>query len=404
MKTSTDFYKKIVLIVCVLIASQAFSQSKNILLIGNSYLLTDYSPTNGQYTRVPYYLQNMITSNGKTDEVFCSSNPGRALDYQLTRAGARGWAGKINTAIPLDAASLNENYRILGNIETALGSVFKDKAGNFVNKWDAVVLQDHSESLLETSPTATDPSAYNQTNIKNYYVSLMDKIIAKSTSVRPKFYLYKTWALLNISGQNRINTKNTITDRLNLLETDLKTNYNPTSTPPANTTTIAVSIVADVVDLYLTNSGNDKIFGIPNDAKHPSLTGSYLIALSLYASIYGEVPEMDSKFLPVEVSLKDAKTIVRLVKQVYTSPTSILLISQNDDYWNITPNPVKENLTVKFEYRNNFDKLFLYNSEGKLVRIIEALATTTINFEDLQKGIYFLRSNTYHKSFKIIKN
>jgi Secretion system C-terminal sorting domain len=401
MKTSKKNFHKLVLIVCFLITMQSFSQAKNILLLGNSYTLTDYAvPANGQYTRVPHYLQSMITSNDKIDEVFCSSNPGSPLSSHITRTG-NGTAATVST---VESSTLNQNYRIGAKIDNVLNSIFRNRAGNLIDKWDFVVMQDHSQALTEEDPASSNPPAYNQIGIKNYYVTLMNKVIAKSTSVRPKFYLYKTWPLLNTSGQNLINIKQKITSRLNALKADLNNVYNPISPAPAVQTSIAISSITDVVGLYLNNSGNDKPFGIPNDSKHPSLTGSYLIALCLYATIYGEVPDMDSKFRPADVTLKDAKTIVRLVRQIYTPTLSISEIDQYDSHFTIYPNPVIDDLTVKFKNINDLDKLLLYNVDGKLVKELKAEETTKINFSGFEKGVYFLKSSKHEQSIKVLKN
>ena len=76
----------------------------------------------------------------------------------------------------------------------------------------------------------------------------------------------------------------------------------------------------------------------------------------------------------------------------------------------VFPNPVKQNLNIKFDSKNNEDLIIqLYNISGKqiLTKILKNKnKTETINFEKYNNGVYFLKTissdGKYIENFKII--
>ncbi|MBN1252542.1 MAG: T9SS type A sorting domain-containing protein [Bacteroidales bacterium] len=96
------------------------------------------------------------------------------------------------------------------------------------------------------------------------------------------------------------------------------------------------------------------------------------------------------------------------------SDFSISTLSKFENSKNFTvkvfPNPVKDNLNIKFESNNN-EKLIiqLYDISGKQIltkTLKEINKIETINFEKYNNGIYILKTisstNNYFETFKII--
>jgi len=85
-------------------------------------------------------------------------------------------------------------------------------------------------------------------------------------------------------------------------------------------------------------------------------------------------------------------------------------IEDNNYSVKVYPNPVKDNLNIKFDPNNKEDLLiYLYNITGKQI-LTKTLKNNnkieTINFKKLNNGIYFLKTlssdGKYSETFKIV--
>ncbi|MCF8297081.1 MAG: T9SS type A sorting domain-containing protein [Saprospiraceae bacterium] len=74
--------------------------------------------------------------------------------------------------------------------------------------------------------------------------------------------------------------------------------------------------------------------------------------------------------------------------------------------FNLFPNPAKENITIKFDSSNDYEKIEIIDMLGKTVKTIitqTANNKISIDISDLDNGIYFLKGNSQVKKFVVSK-
>ena len=72
--------------------------------------------------------------------------------------------------------------------------------------------------------------------------------------------------------------------------------------------------------------------------------------------------------------------------------------------WNISPNPVKDILTIRFLAGQSNDVIAIYNILGELIKKIDSSPTTTlISMGEFPSGVYILKSMNMNATYKIVK-
>lgn len=85
----------------------------------------------------------------------------------------------------------------------------------------------------------------------------------------------------------------------------------------------------------------------------------------------------------------------------YYSNTSIINEEVNNQTFYIYPNPASETLTIIFANNNNKKQVQIFNLFGVLLKEFDTTESTQINIDDLQKGLYFIRTN--NKAYQTLK-
>ncbi|MFH0894837.1 MAG: PKD domain-containing protein [Bacteroidota bacterium] len=72
--------------------------------------------------------------------------------------------------------------------------------------------------------------------------------------------------------------------------------------------------------------------------------------------------------------------------------------------WTIFPNPASETITIKFAKGPIQEEIQIYSAIGRLTKVIDASATTTLRIADLPNGLYIIRlKNSKQHPLKFIK-
>lgn len=72
--------------------------------------------------------------------------------------------------------------------------------------------------------------------------------------------------------------------------------------------------------------------------------------------------------------------------------------------FNLFPNPAKENITIKFDASNDYEKIEIIDMLGKTIKTLITQTTNNqliIDVSDLNNGIYFLKGKTQVKKFVV---
>ena len=82
----------------------------------------------------------------------------------------------------------------------------------------------------------------------------------------------------------------------------------------------------------------------------------------------------------------------------YSHNTAIItdvpeLTDPNDDSFNVTltPNPVKDRLTISTDYNKGRAGVHIINAQGMIVRNFNMIGSTTVDMSDLPAGIYVVQ-------------
>jgi Secretion system C-terminal sorting domain len=155
------------------------------------------------------------------------------------------------------------------------------------------------------------------------------------------------------------------------------------------------------------------------DESHPSVAGTYAAACSFYAAIFRSDPTQITfngglSDTDAEVIRQAAKVVVfdnllnwniGLYDHLLDSSCQALGIDDNTkDYWILSPNPVKDVLTIRFSEEQGNDTISIYSILGELIKKIDSSSTTTIiNLSELPSGMYILKSMNTKATCKIVK-
>jgi PKD repeat protein len=76
---------------------------------------------------------------------------------------------------------------------------------------------------------------------------------------------------------------------------------------------------------------------------------------------------------------------------------------KHDLIWNIYPNPAAETITISLTASFENEQIQIYNSLGRVTKVIKVFGTTTIDIADFPKGMYFIRLKNSKAVLKFIK-
>jgi hypothetical protein len=350
---------KIILLTLLLYSANFLAQNtKQVLFLGNSYTA---------YNNLPQMTANIAASAGKT------------LIFDMNAPGG---------------------YYI-GQHVTNATSLAKIQGG----EWDNVVLQDQSMAL-----------AYPGYFMNSMRSSIKMDSIVKAHNPCAQTLFYGTWGRKNgdiyVCSQPYCAEDTVITRTFYQMNSDIQTHYKIFADSLKASMSPVGTVWANIRQQY------PSIELFDPDESHPSLAGTYAAACSFYAAIFRSDPTQIT--FNAGLSNADAANIRLAAKQVVYNnlngwnigPYDNLLDSSclalgNEEfsygYWNISPNPVVDVLTIRFAPGQQNDVLTLYNIFGVLVKKIDASQATTISLGELPTGVYILKSMNTKHTFKILK-
>lgn len=350
---------KIPLLICLLFTVVFMAQNtKRALFLGNSYTHFNY---------LPQMTANVAASAGKT------------LIFDMNAPGG---------------------YYIGQHVTNAV-SLAKIQIGN----WDNVILQDQSLAL-----------AYPGYFMNGIHSSIQMDSIIKANNQCAQTMFYATWGRKNgdsyICSQPYCEVNTVITRDFYQMNNDIQTHYKVF----ADSLKASMSPVGTVWANIRQHHPTIELFD--PDESHPSLAGTYAAACSFYAAIFRSDPTEIT--FNGGLSDTDAESIRQAAKEVvfdYLLNWNIGLYDDlldssclalgNDDYgqelWIISPNPVKDVLTIRASDGHSNDVMVIYTILGELVKTIDCSPTTIINLNELPSGVYILKSMNTKATFKIVK-
>lgn len=351
---------KITVLICLLYTVAFMAQdTKRVLFLGNSYTY---------FNNLPQMIANAAASAGK-NLIFDMNAPG--------------------------------GYYIGQHVTNAL-SLAKIQAGN----WDNVVLQDQSLAL-----------AYPGYFMNGINSSIkMDSIVKANNSCAQTLF-YGTWGRKNgdtyICSQPYCEVNTVITRDFYQMNSDIQTHYKVF----ADSLKASMSPVGTVWANIRQQHPSIELFD--PDESHPSVAGTYAAACSFYAAIFRSDPTQIT--FNGGLSDTEAGLIRQAAKEVvfdnllnwniglydYLLDSSCLVLGTDDYvkvYWTISPNPVKDVVTIRFSEEQGNDVISIYNILGELVKKTDSSpTTTTINLDELPSGVYILKSMNTKATYKIVK-
>lgn len=351
---------KITVLICLLYTVAFMAQdTKRVLFLGNSYTY---------FNNLPQMIANAAASAGK-NLIFDMNAPG--------------------------------GYYIGQHVTNAL-SLAKIQAGN----WDNVVLQDQSLAL-----------AYPGYFMNGINSSIkMDSIVKANNSCAQTLF-YGTWGRKNgdtyICSQPYCEVNTVITRDFYQMNSDIQTHYKVF----ADSLKASMSPVGTVWANIRQQHPSIELFD--PDESHPSVAGTYVAACSFYAAIFRSDPTQIT--FNGGLSDTEAGLIRQAAKEVvfdnllnwniglydYLLDNSCLVLGTDDYvkvYWTISPNPVKDVVTIRFSEEQGNDVISIYNILGELVKKTDSSpTTTTINLDELPSGVYILKSMNTKATYKIVK-
>ena len=341
------------LLICSIAKGQ--SQTKRALFLGNSYTYVN---------NLPQMVANVAISTGDT-LIFDNNTPG--------------------------------GYTFQGHSTNAI-SLAKIALGN----WDYVVLQEQSQ--LPSFPLSQVESDVFP------YAHILDSLInAKNLCAETVFYM--TWGRKNGDASNCASWPPVCTysgmDSLLNLRYSLMADNNNAIISPVGAVWKYIRQNFPLIDLYQA------------DGSHPSVAGTYAAACSFYAAIFRSDPTQIT--FNGGLSDSDAGLIRQAAKYIVFDNLLIWNIGLYDDLlddscqtmgiddqvkinWNISPNPVKDILTIHFSAGQSNDVIAIYNVLGELIKKVDRSPTTTnISMSEFPSGVYILKSMRTNATFKILK-
>ena len=292
-------------------------------------------------------------------------------------------------------------YYIGQHVTNAI-SLAKVEVGN----WDHVVLQDQSLAL-----------AYPGYFMNGIHSSIKMDSIIKANNTCAQTMFYGTWGRKNgdtyICSPPYCEEQTVITRDFYQMNSDIQTNYKVF----ADSLKSSMSPVGTVWANIRQNHPAIELFD--SDGSHPSVAGTYAAACSFYAAIFRSDPTQIT--FNGGLSDSDAGLIRQAAKEMVFDHLLNWNIGLYDDLlddscqtmgiddhakvdWNISPNPVKDILTIHFSAAQGNDVIAIYNILGELIKKIDSSPTTTvIGMSEFPSGVYILKSMTTNTTFKILK-
>jgi Secretion system C-terminal sorting domain len=354
MKSKFAYYLLLVVILnSICVAGQT---TKRVLFLGNSYTYAN---------NLPQLLSDVAASTGNL-VIFDSHTPGGYyLGQHLTN--------------PISLALIAQ--------------------GN----WDNVVLQDQSMALAYP---------YYYLNGISFTLKLDSIIEAENQCAQTMFY--STWGRKN--GDQYL-----CTQPLCAVDTLIvRTYFEMDSTIESHYKVFADSAKAEMSPVgavwrYI-RQNNPSIELFTADESHPTPAGTYAAACCFYAAIFRSDPTRIT--FNSSLSAADANSIKQAAKQIVYNNLSHWNIgvfddqldsscrtpvNNDDDYWTVSPNPIKDVLFINFPAGSVPDKISIYNATGELVKEIEVSQTTSIDFSGYTSGLYLVKSANRQLTVKIVK-
>ena len=351
---------KITVLICFLYAIPFKAQNtKRVLFLGNSYTSAN---------NLPQMTANVAASTGKN------------LLFDVHAPGG---------------------YYIGQHVTNAV-SLAKIEVGN----WDNVVLQDQSMAL-----------AYPGYFMNGINSSIKMDSIIKANNLCAQTMFYGTWGRKNgdtyICSPPNCEAETVITRDFYQMNSDIQAHYKVF----ADSLKSSMSPVGNVWANIRQNHPAIELFDL--DGSHPSVAGTYAAACSFYAAIFRNDPTQ----ITFNGGLSDGDA--GLIRQAAKEMVFDHLLNWNiglyddllndscltmgiDDYakvnWNISPNPVKDILTIHFSAGQGNDVIAIYNILGELIKKIDSSPTTTIfSMGEFPSGVYILKSMKTKATYKIVK-
>jgi hypothetical protein len=85
--------------------------------------------------------------------------------------------------------------------------------------------------------------------------------------------------------------------------------------------------------------------------------------------------------------------------------SAVGMTEKNSDLsWSVFPNPASESIMIQFNSYIRQEQIQVYNTMGRVVKVMEGRGTMTLGIADLPNGIYFIRLKDNKQSpLKFIK-
>lgn len=344
----------------ILLGIDINAQTKRVLFLGNSYTYVN---------NLPQLTADVAASTGKTI-IFDMNAPG--------------------------------GYYLAQHVSDQM-SLAKIGIGN----WDNVVLQDQSMAL-----------AYPSGFMNQIKFSIKLDSIIKANNQCAQTIFYSTWGRKNgdmyLCTPPECATNTWITRTYFQMDSSIGSHYKIF----ADSIKAGVSPVGAVWRYIRANYPTIELF--QPDESHPSLEGSYAAACCFYTAIFRSDPTLVT--YNSSLSATDAANIRQAVKQVVYDnlmqwnigkydhllnagclPLGIKQENKNSDNWIIFPNPVNDVLTITLNNNGKKSKLYIYNTQGILVKEADVTQTSEISFAELAAGLYMIRKENDERYFKIVK-
>lgn len=226
-------------------------------------------------------------------------------------------------------------------------------------KWDFIVIQAHSNELAQ-------PESKIDKNTLPFAQQIVDSIRASNPCTQLVFYL--TWAYKN-GNQNWKPIASFDSMQYRITNQYLRF---------ADLMDGRISPVGEVWKVLKDNYSGINLYD--PDSRHPNLAGSYLIACTFFASIYGESPLRNK--IPIEIP-KETRQIIEM--------NTSQLVLNNLNKWRFIP----ENPSLK----NGFD-LMIQGQEVRVFNRVEQADFISWDFGDGFKIVDQSPTHTYLKSGK----
>jgi hypothetical protein len=135
-------------------------------------------------------------------------------------------------------------------------------------------------------------------------------------------------------------------------------------------------------------NGSESILWFKNDTLLPGMINEDTLLISASGKYECKVIDPNSN-CPLDTT-----------SYAITYDCSLIGIDENETElsWMLFPNPASEIITVKFMKYPLEEYIQIYSAVGRLVKVVRAAPTTSVDIDDLPAGLYFLRLKNNAKS------